>query len=179
MITTVVGNYPKIGPGTSAPSLRGAIGQYDQGKITLEELRRIEDEVTKEVIQEQSDAGIDVVTDGQIRWDDGQTYIAQKINGFSINGLIRYFDSNTYYRHPIAESNLEWNGPILVRDYKFAQQHSSKPVKAVVTGPYTLAKLSQRGVYSDFKTMVMDVAAALNKEALALQEAGASHHPVR
>ena len=163
MITTVVGNYPKIGPGTKAPSLRGAIGQFDQGKINLEELRRVEDEVTKEVIQEQADAGIDVVTDGQIRWDDGQTYIAQKINGFSINGLIRYFDSNTYYRHPIAESNLEWTEPILVRDYKFAQQHSSKPVKAVITGPYTLAKLSQSGVYSDLKSMVMDVAAALNQ----------------
>ncbi|MBI4201361.1 MAG: methylcobamide--CoM methyltransferase, partial [Chloroflexi bacterium] len=61
MITTVVGNYPKIGPGTKAPSLRNAIGQFDQGRITRDQLRQVEDDVTKEVIQEQAQAGIDLV----------------------------------------------------------------------------------------------------------------------
>ncbi len=173
MITTVVGNYPKIGPGTKAPSLRNAIGRFDQGRITLEELRQIEDQVTEEVIQEQVDAGIDLVSDGQVRWDDGQTYFAQKIKGFTINGLIRYFDSNTYYRHPIAGGEVTWDGPISVADYTFAKEHSTKPVKAVITGPYTLARLSQQGQYSGMRPLVMDLAQVLNKEALALQEAGA------
>ena len=61
MITTVVGNYPKIGPGTKAPNLRQAINQFDLGRITEQELRRIEDEVTEEVIQEQIDAGVDLI----------------------------------------------------------------------------------------------------------------------
>ena len=173
MITTVVGNYPKIGPGTKAPSLRNAIGQFDQGHITLEQLRQVEDEVTIEAIQEQVDAGIDLVTDGQIRWDDGQTYLAQRIKGFTINGLIRYFDSNTYYRHPIAQSKVAWDSPITVNDYEFAVAHSSKPVKAVITGPYTLARLSQQGCYGDLRTLVLDLAQVLNQEALALQAAGA------
>ena len=174
MITTVVGNYPKIGPGTRAPSLRNAISQHDQGRITLEQLHQVEDQVTEEVIQEQIDAGVDLVTDGHVRWDDGQTYLAQGIKGFNINGLIRYFDSNTYYRHPIAEGKLEWDTPITVDDFTFATSHSSRPVKAVITGPYTLARLSQLGRYTDIRSLALDLAQALNREALALQEAGAT-----
>ena len=174
MITTVVGNYPKIGPGTKAPSLRNAINQFDRGRITEEELRRVEDEVTKEVIQEQIDAEVDLVTDGQIRWDDGQTYFARRIKGFSVNGLIRYFDTNTYYRHPIAEAKLEWNGPGSIEHFQFAQAQSSRPVKAVITGPYTLARLSQKGRYPDLSSLVLDLAQILNQEAWALQEAGAT-----
>ena len=174
MITTVVGNYPKIGLGTKAPSLRNAIARFDQGRITVEELRQVEDEVTREVIQEQVDAGIDLVSDGQIRWDDAQTYFAQRIKGFAINGLIRYFDSNTYYRHPVAEGKMEWDGPITVDDFIFAKTHSSKPVKAVITGPYTLARLSQQGCYADLESLVLDLARILNRDALALESAGAS-----
>ena len=173
MITTVAGNYPKIGPGTKAPSLRNAIGQFDHGRITLERLRQVEDEVTTEVIQEQIDAEIDLVTDGQVRWDDGQTYFAERIRGFSVNGLIRYFDSNTYYRHPIAEDKLAWDGPISVDGFTFAREHSTRPVKVVVPGPYTLARLSQQGCYADLRSLVLDLAQVLNQEALALQEAGA------
>lgn len=173
LITTVVGNYPKIGPGTKAPSLRNAISQFDHGRIGMQDLRDIENQVTEEVIKEQIDAGIDLVTDGQIRWDDGQTYLARGIKGFTINGLIRYFDSNTYYRHPIASSNLAWEAPITVQDFAFASRHSVNPVKAVVTGPYTLARLSQQGAYKDLRSLTLDLAGVLNQEAIALQEAGA------
>ena len=174
MITTVVGNYPKISPDSKVPSLRAAITRHDAGRITSNELRKVEEEVTKEVIHDQIDAGIDLVTDGQIRWDDGQTYIARGIKGFTINGLIRYFDTNTYYRHPIPEKTLESQGSIAVEDYEFAAANSSKPVKAVITGPYTLARLSQLGCYGDLPSLVMALVPILNQEALALQKAGAS-----
>jgi len=74
MQTTVVGNYPKI-PNRPRPArLRQAINRRDRGEITSEELARIEDEVTVEVIGEQVEAGLDIITDGQVRWDDDQTY---------------------------------------------------------------------------------------------------------
>ena len=174
MITTMVGNYPKISPDAKAPSLRTAISRYDESRITLEELKRVEEEVTKEVIQDQVTVGIDLVTDGQIRWDDGQTYFARGIHGFTISGLIRYFDTNTYYRHPIPESRLRANGAITVKDYEFAAANSARPVKAVITGPYSLARLSQLGCYEDLRSLVMDLVPILNREAKALQEAGAS-----
>ena len=174
MITTMVGNYPKISPDAKAPSLRTAISRFDESRITLEELKRVEEEVTKEVIQDQVDSGLDLVTDGQIRWDDGQTYIARGIKGFTVNGLIRYFDTNTYYRHPIPENRLQSNGAITVKDYEFAAANSARPVKAVITGPYSLARLSQLGCYEDLRSLVMDLVPILNREAKALQSAGAS-----
>ena len=173
MITTMVGNYPKISPDARAPSLRTAITRYDEGRITLDELKRVEEEVTQEVIQDQIDAGLDMVTDGLIRWDDGQTYLARGISGYTINGLIRYFDTNTYYRHPIPAQRLESNGHISVKDYEFAVANSERPVKAVITGPYTMGRLSQLGCYEDLRSLVMDLASILNRELRALQEAGA------
>ena len=173
MIITAVGNYPKIGSGTQGPSLRAAISRRDRGETSDEELAQVADDVTREVIQEQVDAGLDLITDGQIRWDDGQTYLAREIKGFHLNGLTRYFDTNTYYRQPIPEEKLQWPGPITVADYRFATKHSSQSVKAVVTGPYTMARLSQLGCYPNLRDLTMDLAAILNREVLVLQEAGA------
>lgn len=173
MITTVVGSYPKISPDAKAPSLRVAIGRHDRGEMTDHELARVADEVTNEVIQEQIEAGLDLITDGQIQWDDGQTYMARGMEGFHVNGLTRYFDTNTYYRQPIAEEKVRWRSPATVAGYQYAASRSSKPVKAVITGPYTMAALSQLGCYSDMRDLAMDLAHALNKEALALQETGA------
>jgi 5-methyltetrahydropteroyltriglutamate--homocysteine methyltransferase len=173
MRTTAIGSYPKI-PNRPRPArLRRAIARLDRGEITAQELARVEDEVTIEVIDEQVEAGLDIVTDGQIRWDDDQTYIARRLDGFEIGGLIRYFDTNTYYRQPNVIGPVRWREPILVRDYEFAAQHSEKPVKALITGPYTLAVLSTDSHYGDRRRLVLDLAQALHQEALALAAAGA------
>ena len=124
--------------------------------------------VTAEAISEQEQAGIDIITDGQIQWQDPVTYIAGKLQGYEVGGLIRYFDTNTFYRQPEATASIEWQGPILVRNYEFARDHASRPVKPVVTGPYTVAKLSLLGVYTDLKSLVLDTARALNQEMKAL-----------
>ena len=67
MLTTVVGNYPKIPNRPRPAKLRAAIARLERGEIGRDELRRVEDAVTIEVIQEQVEAGIDIVSDGQIR----------------------------------------------------------------------------------------------------------------
>ncbi len=173
MITTVVGNYPKI-PNLPRPArLRKGIADLDAGRITLDALRRVEDEVTREVLDEQAEAGLDLVTDGKIRWEDEQTYIARRLAGFAIDGLIRYFDSNTYYRQPVCEGPVAWPEPITAADYAFAVAHSRKPVKPALTGPYTLARLSENRHYPSLEPFVLALAAALNREARALQDAGA------
>jgi len=174
LITTVVGNYPKLSTRPQAPSLRRAISQFDTGQITREELSAVANEATREAIREQMEAGVDLVTDGQIRWDDGQTYFAQGIKGFTAGGLLRYFDTNTYFRQPIPQERLEWSGPITMKDFRLAQETSTRPVKPVIIGPFTLGYLSQQGCYHDRATLVLDLAHILNQEALALQEAGAT-----
>ncbi|MDP2950483.1 MAG: methylcobamide--CoM methyltransferase [Chloroflexota bacterium] len=173
MLTTVVGNHPKI-PNRPRPArLRAAIARLERGEIGEDELRRVEDEVTIEVIQEQADAGVDIITDGQIRWEDDQTYFARRLGGFSIDGLIRYFDTNTYYRQPVVTGPIQWRQPIAVEDYQFAAAHSPRPVKALVTGPYTLAALSANEHYGSFSELVLALAGELRHEVLALEKAGA------
>lgn len=133
------------------------------------------DDVTVEVLEEQAEAGLDLVTDGQIRWEDEQTYLARKLSGITLNGLIRWFDTNMYYRQPVVEGEVAWRQPILVRDYTFAAEKSAKPVKPVITGPYTLARLSLDEHYRAVQPLAEALADALNQEAKALQAAGATH----
>ena len=169
MQTTVVSNYPKI-PNRPRPArLRLAINRRDRGEITNEELARVEDEVTIEVIQEQLDAGVDIVADGQVRWDDDQTYVLRRMQGVEIGGLQRYLDTNTYYRQPEAAGAVAWKSPVLVRDYRFAVEHSAKPVKPIITGPYTLAALSLEGHYGSRRDLTLAIAEALREEVEALE----------
>jgi 5-methyltetrahydropteroyltriglutamate--homocysteine methyltransferase len=171
--TTVVGSYPKI-PDPPAPGRwRTSVEKLQRGEITAEDMRRVEEEVTAEVLAEMDRAGIDIVTDGQIRWEDGQTYFTRGLGGFSINGLQRYFDTNVYFRQPIAVGETTWRAPISVADYTFAAARSQRPVKPVVSGPFTLAVLSRDEFYGNQDQFVMALASSLNQELRALAAAGA------
>ncbi|MEO8457345.1 MAG: uroporphyrinogen decarboxylase family protein [Chloroflexota bacterium] len=176
MQTTVVGNYPKI-PNKPRPArLRNAINKRDRGGLTDEELEAVRNEVTIEVINEQIEAGIDIITDGQCRWDDDQTYVARNMRGVKIGALQRYLDTNTYYRETEITGDV---GPasesVLARDWKFAQENSSKPVKAIVPGPFTLAVNSNDKHYNSREKLTMAFAAALRAEVDALVAAGCKH----
>src|SRR5688572_15970280 len=102
MNTSVVGNYPKVPSLSGGPNLRTAIARYDQGQITADDLAKIADEATQDALADQERAGVDVVTDGHIRWEDEITYFARGLNNVTLNGLLRWFDSNTYYRQPVV-----------------------------------------------------------------------------
>lgn len=173
LFTAAAGSYPKVGEAPEQQGLRRAIQKFQDGKITSEELDAVANEVTAAVIREQETAGLDIVTDGLIRWEDGQTYLARRLDGFELGGLIRYFDTNTYYRQPIVTGPVRWRSPVTVADYHFAASKARKPVKAVLTGPYTMACLSENRSYGDRRALVEDLAIALGEEARALDEAGA------
>jgi len=171
--TTVVGSYPKI-PDPPAPGRwRTSVEKLQRGEISAADLKRVEDDVTADVLREQAEAGIDMLTDGQIRWEDGFTYFARGLTGFTINGLQRYFDTNVYYRQPVATGEVTWRAPISVVDYTFAASKSARPVKPVVTGPLTLAVMSRDEHYGSLERFVMALATALNQEVRALANAGA------
>src|SRR5467141_144509 len=159
--TTVVGNYPRIGDSFEEQSLRRAIARFDKGEIEQGDLREAEREVVKGVLREQQDAGIEVVTDGQVTWYDSQSHIARKLKNVEIGGLVRYFDTNTYYRQPVIRGAVEWKEPILVDEWKFAQANSKAPVKAVLTGPVTLASLALDKHYGNRRGLATDLATAL------------------
>jgi 5-methyltetrahydropteroyltriglutamate--homocysteine methyltransferase len=60
-----------------------------------------------------------------------------------------------------------------VEGFRFATSHSARPVKVVLTGPYTLGRLSQQPGYPNLRSLVLDLARIINREAIALQDAGA------
>jgi 5-methyltetrahydropteroyltriglutamate--homocysteine methyltransferase len=175
MQTTVVGNYPKI-PNRPRPArLRNAINKRDRGEVSDEELAQVYTDVTVEVIQEQIDAGIEIITDGQVRWDDDQTYVARSFGGVEIGGLQRYMDTNTYYREPEVTGEVRWQKPVLAADWEFAQKNSTRPVKAILPGPFSLAALSVDKHYGDAGKLSLAYADALRNEAEALVQSGCKH----
>lgn len=174
LTVTTVSHYPKIGESTEDQLLRRTLAQFDRKEVDLAEVGKVKDEVTRQVIQEQIAAGIEVVTDGQIRWDDALTYLCRKIKGFTVTGLLRYFDTNTFYRQPICKEDLVPQDNLVVKDFQFANTQSSVPVKALLTGPYTLAKLCQDQYYKDIEKFATKFATILGEEVKKLEKVGAT-----
>jgi 5-methyltetrahydropteroyltriglutamate--homocysteine methyltransferase len=168
-------SYPRIGDDAEHQRLRRTIAQRDKGEKTDDDVRAAENYMTDLALEEQAEAGLDLVTDGQIRWYDPISHLAGKLSGVRINGLLRFFDTNSYFRQPVVHGNLERTESLLVGDFSYAQEKSARPVKAVLTGPYTLARHSveENGGAGGFDKMLEGYTAALAAEVAALAAAGA------
>ena len=131
--------------------------------------------MTELALADQLEAGLDIVTDGQIRWYDAVSHLAGRLGGIRINGLLRFFDTNTYFRQPVVHGRIERTRALAVDDFVVATNKSSRPVKAVLTGPVTLARLSieQNGSPGGFEKLLEGYTAALAAEVAALAQAGA------
>ena len=172
--TTVVGSYPKP-PAEGTPfRLRKTLHAVERGEATPDDLEDARNELVREVISEQEAAGIDIVTDGQARWDDLVTPFARNMAGFEVGGLLRWFDNNVYYRRPVCVGPLEWRGPSSVEAFTYAQSVASTRVKAVVPGPVTFAHLSVDEHYKDHERFVLALASVLAQEVFELEAGGAT-----
>jgi 5-methyltetrahydropteroyltriglutamate--homocysteine methyltransferase len=171
--TTVIGSYPKPPEEGKQFVVRKTLHAIERGEATAEDLARAQDDLAREVIAEQEAAGVDLVTDGQVRWDDILTPFARHMAGFEIGGLLRWFDNNTYYRRPICTGPVEWRGPSTVDAYRFAADAAGGPVKAVIPGPVTFARMSVDEHYGSHEDFVLAVARVLAQEAFELEAAGA------
>ena len=173
--TTVVGSYPKPPDEGGKFTVRKTLHALEKGDATVEDLHAAQDELVRTVIGEQEAAGIDIVTDGHARWDDILTPFARQIRGFEIGGLIRWFDNNVYYRRPICTGPIEWGGPASVEAFKFAASVANKPVKAVVPGPVSFARLSVDEHYDNHEEFVLAIARVIAQEVFELEAAGARY----
>jgi 5-methyltetrahydropteroyltriglutamate--homocysteine methyltransferase len=131
--------------------------------------------LTRQIISEQESAGIDIVTDGQAGWPDLLRPFAETMTGFEIGGLLRWFDNNTYYRRPVCVEPVDWHGPSSVDSFRFASSVATHPVKAVIPGPVTFARLSVDEHYRDHERFVLALARVLAQEVFELEAAGARH----
>ncbi len=173
VLTSSQGSYPKIGDSPELQNLRRAYARKEVGDITNEEFRKVEQDFIRLAIEEQEKAGIDIVTDGMISWYDQISHFAKNIEGIKINGLLRFFDTNTYFRQPIINGTPESPQmyPVLLEDFKFAKSVAKRLLKPVVTGPVTLAKLTK----GEFKKALDIYAKLIENEVRILSEEGAEY----
>jgi len=166
--TTTVGSFPK------PPSLEKARNQHARGELSAEALEALEREETIRLLRRQEEIGLDILVDGELYRGDMTTYFAELMPGFAISNPVRSY-GNRYYRKPIAVGPIRRKKPLTVDWWKFAQAQTSKPVKGMLTGPYTMMDWSFNEYYPSREAMAMDLAEAIREEALALQEAGAKY----
>jgi len=167
-------SYPRIGDSPNLQKLRRTIAAWERKEATEENLREAENTLVRAAIREQEEAGLDLVTDGQIRWYDPISHLAGKLEGIQITGLLRFFDTNFYFRQPVVKSEIKAANGLILSEFTFAQTLSQKPIKAVLTGPYTLARhsLATHAPYQQIEPLTRAYAQVLAKEISSLAQAG-------
>lgn len=164
--TTSVGSFPK------PPYILEARGKYARGEISRDDLLELERKATKEWIEFQDGVGTDVVVDGEMYRGDMVAFFAEELPGLEIGGLVRSY-GNRYYRKPIATGPVGRDKPITVDWWEYAQSLTTKPVKGMLTGPYTICDWSFNEHYPTRRDYVLDLAKVIRDEALDLEKAGA------
>src|SRR5579863_9813313 len=122
LLTLSHGSYPRIGSTPDQQILRHTIAQRDRGEKTDADVRAAEHQLVSLALHDQQDAGIDIVTDGLIRWNDPVSHLAGRLEGARINGLLRYFDTNFYFRQPVVYGKIERPQPLVVNEFEWAAQ---------------------------------------------------------
>ncbi len=164
--TTSVGSFPK------PDYLMKARSEFAKGSITREELEQAEKRATEFWIRKQEELDVDVLVDGEMYRSDMVAYFSEHIAGFEQGGLVRSY-GNRYYHKPIIASEVRWEQPITVSWWKYAQSLTKRPVKGMLTGPYTIMDWSFNEAYPDRKAACFALAGEIRKEVQALVEAGA------
>ncbi len=162
---TSVGSFPKTDEVTRAR------GEFRRGKISAEQLEQTERDATAFWIAKQEELGIDVLVDGEQYRGDMVAYFAEKLPGFTEGGLVRSY-GNRYYHKPIVTGEVRWTAPLTVEWWRYAQSLTKKPVKGMLTGPYTIMDWSFNEHYADRKATCMALAGVIRKEVEALIAAG-------
>lgn len=163
--TTSVGSFPK------PPYLMKARADFAQGKISTGDLKDAETRATEFWIHRQEELGLDVLVDGEMYRGDMVAYFAERLSGFEPGGLVRSY-GNRYYHKPIIVGEVKWTGPITVEWWQYAGRLTAKPVKGIVTGPYTMMDWSFNEFYPTRRDACLALAAEVHKEVEALVDAG-------
>jgi 5-methyltetrahydropteroyltriglutamate--homocysteine methyltransferase len=166
--TTTVGSFPK-------PNyLLKARSSFERKKIGRAKLAELEKQATEECIRSQERLGLDILVSGEMERGDMATYFADQLDGMSVSGPVRSY-GNRYYRKPIVEGEIKRNKPMTVEMWKYAQSLTDEPVKANLTGPYTLCDWSFNRHYKTRRDIIMTFAEALRAEVKELEAAGAKY----
>jgi 5-methyltetrahydropteroyltriglutamate--homocysteine methyltransferase len=166
-------SYPRVGEGAQAQRVRRAYARRETGAIDDQGYLDVVRDYIAEIVREQEAAGLDIVTDGQVGWYDAVSHLAGKLSGTEIGGLHRFFDTNYLVRQPEVVGKLGGNVG-LADAYMDTASIAESEVKAVVTGPYTLARYSiiKDSAYDDVGQLAMGYAERLTDEIRDLAQTG-------
>jgi 5-methyltetrahydropteroyltriglutamate--homocysteine methyltransferase len=149
-----------------------ARSQYARKEIDRDALLELEKKATREWIEFQESVGTDLIVDGEQYRGDMVAYFAEELPGLEIGGLVRSY-GNRFYRKPIATGPIGRDKPVTVEWWEYAQSLTDKPVKGMLTGPYTICDWSFNEHYDSRRDFVLDLAKVIRDEALDLERAGA------
>jgi 5-methyltetrahydropteroyltriglutamate--homocysteine methyltransferase len=118
------------------------------------------DRARREVVDRQTDAGLDRVVEGQLRWDDMLAHPLVVHENVETRGIVRYYDNNNFYREPVVQGELTLDGDVA------AELETAEAVdQAVLPGPYSLSELATDEYYDDDPAFLDAVAEFLAGEA--------------
>jgi 5-methyltetrahydropteroyltriglutamate--homocysteine methyltransferase len=179
LTTSVIGSYPQ--PDWLID--RGALGSHSVPRVRVAEAWRVsepfleeaQDDATLLAIRDMEHAGIDTITDGEMRRESYSNRFATALDGIDAEhpATIRT-RSGDARKVPRVVGPVRWRGPVEVRDVEFLRAHTDRTIKITLPGPFTMAQQAANEAYDDFDDLVMDLAVAVNQEARALQAAGAN-----
>jgi 5-methyltetrahydropteroyltriglutamate--homocysteine methyltransferase len=186
ILTTTLGAFPKPaclpefdwfqsdgGPDTAHPTARYVEAIREMG----EEAERLFCEAAAQVIADQVEAGIDIVTDGEVRRENYIYYHCRNLAGFDFENLTEQDVRGGNYRAflPTIRSDVKALGAFLPHDFEAAQAVSAKPVKMTLPGPMTIGDSVADAHSGDPVTRGAALAEAINVEVRRLAEAGCKH----
>src|SRR5271169_1011934 len=176
--TTVVGSYPqpdwlidreKL---THLPPVRVRAGEL--WRVPEPWLEAAQDDATVLAIRDMERAGIDIITDGEIRRESYSNRFATALSGIDLDNPAavpgRTGGSVTV---PRIVGPIRRLRPVEVRDVEFLRRNTDRTIKITLPGPFTMSRQAKNEHYKDEEELVMDYAAAVNAELRDLKAAGA------
>ncbi len=142
-------------------------------RISRHDLDEIYDSATKATIKDQEVAGIDLITDGELRRDNMVDYFVERFGGIHIDYRSKRFHYD-YYDSSV-EAKLPMSSLGLAPDYSFLAANTDHAAKFTITGPHCLSKRVQNKFYKSEEEFATDLARVLNHELRALAEAGCKY----
>ena len=176
--TTVVGSYPQPDWLVDREKLKSQtvprVRMTDLWRIEESHLEAAQDDATVLAIRDMERAGIDIVTDGEIRRESYSNRFVTELDGVdSHNPAIVTMPTGRQGAMPRVVSKVQRRHAVEVRDVEFLRRNTDRTIKITMPGPFTMSRLCRNEHYKDPDEMVMDFAAALNAEAKELEKAGA------
>ena len=178
LTTAVVGSYPQpdwlIDHARLAAHNVPRVGASDVWRPAPEVLRQAQDDATRLAIEDMERAGIDVITDGEIRRESYSNRFASALEGLDLDrpGEVKVRPGR-FIRVPRVVGPIRRMRPVEVEDMRFLRSHTRRSAKITLPGPFTLALQCVDEAYGDLGALIMAFAAAVNDEARDLEAAGA------